>query len=94
VVVEDEMMRNKIQSILIVFAGSMMVAHGLRMMMQGMFYPTSYYPAPVPTSFDFWFDWFTLSFIGGIVFLWGLVEFYRMRKDQKTDSSIVPMTPT
>jgi hypothetical protein len=54
-------------TVIIILGGSTMIAHGLRMMIQGLFYPTSIYPAPVPSSIDFWFDWFTLSILGIII---------------------------
>ena len=50
-----------------VFTGSAMIAHGLRIMTQGLFFPTSYYPAPLPSTIDFWFDWFLLFILGAIV---------------------------
>ena len=90
----DQEGKKRTYTLLIVFAGSMMVAHGLRMMIQGLLYPSSYYPAPILTSLDFWFDWFTLSFIGIIIFLWGLIEFYRLRKARMKSFDSVPVTPT
>ena len=73
-------MRQKTKTILIVVAGSMMIAHGLRMMTQGLFFPQSIYPAPLPTSLDFWFDWFTLAVIGFFLFLYGVQSFYEQQK--------------
>ena len=65
-----------------------MVAHGLRMMTQGLFFPHSIYPAPVPTSFDFWFDWFTLTVMGIVVFALGIFSFYHQMKQQTEDMQI------
>ncbi len=75
-------------TILFIIAGSIMIAHGLRMMMQGIFHPESIYPAPLPTSIDFWFDWFILSILGaGILFIgarrW--LAWYRKQKQEKND---------
>ncbi len=73
-------MRQKTKTIITVFAGTIMIAHGLRMMTQGIFFPDSFYPAPVPSSIDFWFDWFTLAIIGGLIFYLGLQSFYEQQK--------------
>lgn len=50
--------------ILIILAGSAMIAHALRMITQGIFFPNSIYPAPLPTELDFWFDWVILLVFG------------------------------
>jgi hypothetical protein len=63
------------------------------MMIQGLFYPTSIYPAPVPSSIDFWFDWFILAVMGSIVFLIGLTSFYRQLKTD-TDKETKVFQPT
>jgi hypothetical protein len=68
--------REEIKTILIVFSGGIMSAHGLRMIFQGIFKPNSYYPAPTPASFDFWFDWTTLLILGIIIFYFGITAFY------------------
>lgn len=68
--------REKIKTILIVFAGCIMAAHGLRMIYQGIFWPNSYYPAPTPSTLDFWFDWTTLLVLGIIIFYFGISSFY------------------
>lgn len=65
-----------------------MIAHGLRMMMQGIFHPESIYPAPLPTSIDFWFDWFILSLLGASILFIGAkhwVAWYRKQKQEKND---------
>jgi len=62
---------NRVQIIIIILAGSAMIAHGLRMITQGLLYPQSIYPAPVPTSLDFWFDWVILLIFGICVFTIG-----------------------
>ena len=65
-----------------------MIAHGLRMMTQGMFFPNSIYQAPVPTGLDFWFDWFTLCLIGIIIFYIGWKQWlFWMRQSKKKRSS-------
>ena len=57
-----------------------MAAHGARMMFQGLFHPNSYYPAPTPMTFDFWFDWTTLLILGLIIFYLGVSSFYIKEK--------------
>jgi hypothetical protein len=81
-------MNNVSRIVIIIFAGSTMIAHGLRMMSQGLLYPNSIYPAPVPTSIDFWFDWFTLAVLGSILFYRGIISFYDQMKKQKSDENI------
>jgi hypothetical protein len=81
--------------VLLILAGSAMIAHGLRMMTQGLLYPNSIYPAPVPTSIDFWFDWFTLAVLGFIILYIGgkqwmqWVKKKRLKKD--TQKKTFPM---
>ena len=62
---------------IITFSAAVMIAHGARMMFQGIFKPNSYYPAPTPTTIDFWFDWTILLILGIIVFSLALSTFYR-----------------
>lgn len=66
----------KIKTMLLVFSGGIMFAHAARMMYQGIFQPTSYYPAPTPATVDFWFDWTTLLVLGVIIFYFGITAFY------------------
>ncbi len=73
-------MKQSTKTILITFAGSIMIAHGLRMMMQGIFHPESIYPAPLPTSIDFWFDWFILALVGLLLFKMGIQSYYQQKK--------------
>ncbi len=75
-------MKETTKYMIIIFAGTTMIAHGLRMMVQGLFYPASIYPAPIPTSVDFWFDWFTLAILGLAVFVMGIRSYYQIRKHQ------------
>ena len=82
-------MKQKTKLIIIILAGSTMIAHGLRMMVQGLFYPTSIYPAPVPTGIDFWFDWFTLALMGSVVFVIGLTSFYQQVKTNDEKKTVV-----
>jgi hypothetical protein len=72
--------KKSVWNVFFVFAGSTMIAHGARMMVQGLFYPTSIYPAPVPTKIDFWFDWMALAILGTIMFIFGLWSFYKTTK--------------
>ncbi len=82
-------MKQKTKLIISILAGSTMIAHGLRMMVQGLFYPTSIYPAPVPTGIDFWFDWFTLALMGSVVFVIGLTSFYQQVKTNDEKKTVV-----
>lgn len=82
-------MKQETKIILMVVSGSIMIAHGLRMMTQGIFYPQSFYPAPVPSSFDFWFDWFTLAGIGSMLFFIGVQSFYHQLKKQRSQKMMV-----
>jgi len=62
-------MKETTKIMVIIFTGSPMIAHGLRMMIQGVLYPNSYYPASIPSTINFWFDWFLLSIFGiGILY--------------------------
>jgi len=75
--------KDVIWTIFFVFAGSTMIAHGARMMFQGLFRPLSVYPAPVPSTLDFWFDWMILALLGVILFSYGLKAFYQRTKQRK-----------
>ena len=84
-------------TLIIILAGSAMIAHGLRMMIQGLLYPTSIYPAPVPTGIDFWFDWFTLSILGIIILYIGgkrWMQWIQKKKDKNKDSKHPIMSAT
>lgn len=81
------------RTILIIFAGSIMIAHGLRMMSQGLFYPNSIYSAPVPTGIDFWFDWFTLAVLGSLLFYQGINSFYNLLNKQTKRRQKTPRFP-
>jgi hypothetical protein len=87
-------MKQTTNLVLIIFAGAIMVAHGLRMMTQGLFYPQSYYPAPVPSSIDFWFDWFSLAALGLALFVMGVRSYYQVKKDREKEPSDVSFQPT
>jgi hypothetical protein len=52
-----------------VFFGVVVLAQGLRMLMQFKIAPGSVYPAPTPSGFDWWFDWLTLASIGMLIVL-------------------------
>jgi len=70
--------------IFFVFAGSTMIAHGARMMFQGLFRPFSVYPAPLPSTLDFWFDWMILALLGCILFSYGLYTFHQQTKQRSS----------
>lgn len=57
---------------LIVTSGFMMVAHGARMIFEGIKGENVYRP----DTFDIFFDWTTLAVAGLIMFSWGLYLFY------------------
>lgn len=61
-----------------------MIAHGTRMMYQGIVHPNSYYPAPTLSSFDFYFDWLTLTIVGIIVFTIALISFYKKKEENES----------
>jgi hypothetical protein len=57
---------------LIVTSGFMMVAHGARMIFEGIKGENVYRP----DTFDIFFDWTTLAIAGLVMFTWGLYLFY------------------
>jgi hypothetical protein len=65
-------------------SGAIMIGHGARMMYQGFFQPHSYYPAPTPSTIDFYFDWMVLATLGLLVLGYTFYTFYRYhsRKEQ------------
>ena len=67
---------------IILFSGALMIAHGLRMIIQGVFYPTMTYQ---PNLFDLFFDWLTLCVLGVFVFCFAAYRFYQSSQQlQKT----------
>ncbi len=62
------------KTIILVFSGLIMVAHGSRMIYQGVFNKGSYY---IPNQFDIFFDWTTLAVLGLIIFYFGISGFYQ-----------------
>lgn len=60
-------------------SGSIMIAHGTRMITQTILYPDSYYK---PGLFDLMFDWFTLILLGFFVAHYGFVRFYKSEKNK------------
>ncbi len=67
---------NYVKTGFFILAASIMIGHGFRMLYQGLFQPTSYYPAPLPSSVDFWFDWFFLAVLGLLLLGYSLKMFY------------------
>ncbi len=51
-----------------------MVAHGLRMIYQGVFQPGTLYQ---PNTFDLYFDWLTLVILGCLLFGFSCIQIYR-----------------
>lgn len=87
----DDKQHSLKSTILFIISGSIMIAHGLRMMIQGIFHPNSIYPAPLPTSIDFWFDWFILSILGISIMFIGAkrwIGWYKKQTQQKTSKEI------
>lgn len=86
------------KTIILSFSAAIMIGHGARMMYQGLFKPNSYYPAPTPYTFDFYFDWLTLFVFGFIVFYFVISPFYnKIRKDKrkrKTEENIKLYNPS
>jgi hypothetical protein len=62
---------------IITLSGSVMIAHGSRMISQSILYPNMSY---IPNVFDVIFDWLTLVLLGIFVFWYGLKEFYSGEK--------------
>ena len=62
--------------ILILIAGIMMVGQGSRMILEGILRDKYYQP----NTFDIFFDWSTLFFIGVIMLFWGTYLFYNKFK--------------
>jgi len=58
---------------LILVSGTLMIAHGLRMIVQGVFFPTMTYQ---PNVFDLFFDWLTLCILGVFLFCFAAYRFY------------------
>ncbi len=84
-------------TVVIVIAGIAMIAHGLRMMTQGIFFPDSFYPAPVPSSIDFWFDWFILFVLGLSIMFIGAKRWriwMHQKKSKNTDDQTSLSMPT
>ncbi len=81
--VEMKFEKEKIKTMLLVFSGAIMIAHGMRMIYQGLFQPHSYYQ---PGLFDILFDWTTLIILGICIFYFGITGFYQQSflKNQKT----------
>ncbi len=63
----------------IALSGSIMIAHGTRMITQTLFYPNSCYK---PGLFDLMFDWLTLTLLGIFVAQYGFSKFYTQEKEK------------
>ncbi len=95
--IDDNSKKSVIATVFIILAGSTMIAHGLRMMTQGIFFPNSIYPAPVPTTVDFWFDWFILSVLGIIIVVIGMkrwIQWIRRKKQKESSEKKVLFSAT
>jgi len=65
---------NYTKSIIFLLSGCIMVAHGGRMIYQGLCCKGSYY---IPGLFDIIFDWLTLLFLGIIILYYAFVSIYK-----------------
>ncbi len=76
---------------IILFSGALMIAHGLRMIIQGVFYPAMTYQ---PNLFDLFFDWLTLCVLGVFVFCVAVYWFYQSSQQlQKTANRFQTKSP-
>ncbi len=66
-------LKEKSKIIIFILSGCIMVGHGLRMIVQGIFMRGSSY---FPNTFDLIFDWLTLAVLGLILFWLGFYRFY------------------
>jgi hypothetical protein len=79
-------LRTSWKTFLYLFAGAVMIGHGLRMIFQGTFQPgSSYYP----NTFDLFFDWLTLTVLGVIVLYLTLLTFFRTKSSENRHSKHV-----
>ena len=62
---------------IITVAGTIMIAHGSRMISETILNPTAVYR---PNLFDIIFDWLTLILLGIFVAYFGFFEFYKREK--------------
>ncbi len=62
---------------IIAIAGTIMIAHGSRMIAQGILSPNICY---IPNYFDLIFDWLTLILLGFFITWFGFFEFYKREK--------------
>ncbi len=72
--------KENIKTTILTLSGGIMMAHGTRMIFQGIFKPNSFYQ---PTLFDILFDWTTLTILGAIVFYYSITNFYKNLKQKK-----------
>jgi hypothetical protein len=71
--------------LLVIASGTMMLAHGARMIYEGISGKNVYRP----DTFDIFFDWTTLAIAGLIMFSWGLYLFYsRYQRDHEVEWEI------
>jgi hypothetical protein len=66
---------------IIAIAGTVMIAHGSRIITQAILYPGIPY---IPNFFDIIFDWLTLIVLGVFVTYFGFVEFYSLEQQKYT----------
>jgi predicted glycosyltransferase involved in capsule biosynthesis len=58
-----------------------MLGEGLRMVVMGVLYPDHYYS---PNTFDIFFDWLPMVFLGAVFFSYGIYTFYHNKvKEQE-----------
>lgn len=69
----------------IALAGTVMIAHGTRMIAQTLLYPNVCYKANL---FDLIFDWLTLILLGVFVAWFGFIQFYLSGKSNSRQNKI------
>ena len=81
---------------MIIYAGSTIIIHGLLIIDQYLFCPRSLYPILITSTIDFWFDWFFLFALGSIILYIGVKQWARWahlkqkKKDSKNEFWISP----
>jgi hypothetical protein len=70
------MTKDRLMLFLILASGCYMLGEGLRMVVMGLFYPDYWYR---PNTFDLFFDWLPMVFLGSFFFCYGIYTFYQTK---------------
>ena len=73
--------KNILQTIFVVFIGSLFVTTGLKIIIQGISNPDFFQSTPFQTILITLFDLHSFIFVSGIIFLWGFIEIYRKKRE-------------